>query len=160
MHTLLIDYSIAIVNITFICAGKPNNSCDLYHCFNPSKAGIWNWTQTSSWGCLCFCPLWSEVKSFSCVGLFVTPWIVALQAPLSMGFSRPEYWSGLPRPPPGDLSNPGIEPRSPAFQPDSLAAEPQGKHPVKFLFFFPSLSSWGLLVIYVSHFSVNRWQVK
>ena len=60
LHTLLIDYSIVIVNITFICAGKPNNSCDLHHCYNPSKAGVWNWTQTSSWGCLCFSP--HEVK--------------------------------------------------------------------------------------------------
>ena len=42
-----------------------------------------------------------------------TPWTVAHQAPLSMGFSRQEYWSGLPCPPPGDLPNPGIEPRSP-----------------------------------------------
>ena len=44
----------------------------------------------------------------------VTPWTVAHQAPLSMGFSRQEYWSGLPFPPPGDLPNPGIEPRPPA----------------------------------------------
>ena len=44
-----------------------------------------------------------------------------------MEFSRPEYWSGQPFPPPGDLPNPGIEPRSPALQADSLPAEPQGK---------------------------------
>ena len=43
---------------------------------------------------------------------FVTPWTVACQAPLSMGFPRQEYWSGLPCPSPGDLSNPGIEPTS------------------------------------------------
>ena len=48
----------------------------------------------------------------SCVQLFVTLWTVACQAPLSMGFSRQEYWSGLPRPPPGDLPNPGTEPVS------------------------------------------------
>ena len=54
------------------------------------------------------------MKSLSRVQLFVTPWIVAQQAPLSMGFSRPEYWSGLPFPSAGDLPNPGIEPRSPA----------------------------------------------
>ena len=47
---------------------------------------------------------------------FVTPWTVARQAPLSMGFSRQEYWSGLPFPSPGYLPNPGIEPRSPALQ--------------------------------------------
>ena len=46
---------------------------------------------------------------------FVTPWTVAHQAPLSMGFPRQEYWSGLPFLPPGDLPDPGIEPRSPAL---------------------------------------------
>ena len=45
----------------------------------------------------------------SCVQFFVTPWTVARQAPLSMGFSRQEYWGGLPCPPPGGLPNPGIE---------------------------------------------------
>ena len=45
----------------------------------------------------------------------MTPWTVALQAPLSMGFSRPEYWSGLPCPPPGDLPDPGIKPGSPVL---------------------------------------------
>ena len=44
--------------------------------------------------------------------LFVTPWTVALQAPLPMGFPSQEYWSGLPFPPPGDLSDPGIKPKS------------------------------------------------
>ena len=48
-----------------------------------------------------------------CARLFVTPWTVALQAPLSMGFSRQEYWSGLPFPPSGDLPDSGIKPRSP-----------------------------------------------
>ena len=52
---------------------------------------------------------------------------VAHQALLSMGFSRQEYWSGLSCPPPGDLPNPGIEPRSPALQVDSLPSEPPGK---------------------------------
>jgi len=56
-----------------------------------------------------------------------TPWTVARQAPLSMGFSRQECWSGLPFPSPGDLPNPGIEPRSPALQGDSLPTELQGK---------------------------------
>ena len=57
----------------------------------------------------------------------VTPWAVARQAPLSMGFSRQEDWSGLPGPPPGDLPNPGIKSRSPAMQADSLPAELPGK---------------------------------
>ena len=51
---------------------------------------------------------------------FVTPWTVSRQAPLSMEFSRQEYWCGLPFPPPGDLPNPGIKPGSPALQADSL----------------------------------------
>ena len=56
-----------------------------------------------------------------------TPWTVAYQAPSSMGFSRQEYWSGLPFPSPGDLPEPGIEPWSPAFQADALTSEPPGK---------------------------------
>ena len=68
-----------------------------------------------------------EVKSLSRVQLFVTPWTVAHQAPPSMGFSRQEYWSGLPFPSPGDLPDPGIEPRSPALQADALTSEPPGK---------------------------------
>ena len=56
-----------------------------------------------------------------------TPWTVARQAPLSMGFSRQAYWSGLPFPSPGDLPNPGIEPGSPALQADSLPTELPGK---------------------------------
>ena len=68
-----------------------------------------------------------KVKTLSRVPLFVTPWTVAYQAPLSMGFSRQEYWSGLPFPSSGDLPNPGIEPRSPAFQADALTSEPPGK---------------------------------
>ena len=51
-----------------------------------------------------------KVKLLSPVQLFVTPWPVAYQAPLSMGFSRQEYWSGVPFPSPGDLPHPGIEP--------------------------------------------------
>ena len=58
--------------------------------------------------CMCVCVL----GHFSCVQLFVTPWTIACQAPLSMGFSRQEYWSGLPFPPPRDLPHPGIEPES------------------------------------------------
>ena len=60
----------------------------------------------------------------SCLQLFVTPWTVAQQVPISMGFSKQEYWSGLPRPPLGNLLNPGIEPRSPALQVDALPHEP------------------------------------
>ena len=69
-----------------------------------------------------------KVKSLSRVRLFATPWTVAHQAPLSMGFSRQEYWSGLLFPSPGDLPDPGIEPRSPALQADALTSEPPGKN--------------------------------
>ena len=67
------------------------------------------------------------VKSLSHVQLFATSWTVACQAPLSMGFSRQDYWSVWPFPPPGDLPNPGIEPGSLALQADSLPSEPPGK---------------------------------
>ena len=68
-----------------------------------------------------------KVKSLSRVRLFAIPWTVAYQAPPSTGFSRQEYWSGLPFPSPGNLPNPGIEPWSPAFQADALTSEPPGK---------------------------------
>ena len=58
--------------------------------------------------------------------LFATLWTVALQAPLTMGFARQEYWSELPFPSAGDLPNPGIKPGFPALQADSLPAEPPG----------------------------------
>ena len=68
-----------------------------------------------------------KVKLLSSVRLFVTPWTAVYQAPPSMGFSRQEYWSGLPFPSPGDFPDPGIEPGSPAFQADALTSEPAGK---------------------------------
>ena len=74
---------------------------------------------------------WVVVKvTQSCLTL-VTPWTVACKVPLSMGFSRQEYWSGLPFPSSGDLSDPEIEPRSPALQAESLPTELGGKpyHP-------------------------------
>ena len=69
-----------------------------------------------------------NVKLLSRVQLFVTPWTIAYQAPPPMGFSRPEYWSGLPFPSPGDLPD-WIEPRSPALQADALPSEPPGNPP-------------------------------
>ena len=65
-----------------------------------------------------------KVKSLSHVRLFVIPWTVAYQAPLSMGFSRQECWRGLPLLSPGDLPNPGTEPGSPPLQADALPSEP------------------------------------
>ena len=67
------------------------------------------------------------MKLLSCVRLFATPWAVAYQALLSMGFSRQEYWSGLSFPSPGDRPDPGIEPGSPALQAYSILSEPPGK---------------------------------
>ena len=77
------------------------------------------------------------MKSLGRVGLFATPWTVGHQAPPSMGFSRQEYWSGLPFPSPGDLPDPGIEPRSPVLQADALTSEPQGS-----LYMFSLLKNW------------------
>ena len=70
------------------------------------------------------------LSHFSQVRLFAILWTIALQAPLSMGFSRQEYRNGLPYPPPGDLPNSGIEPTSsasPALQPDSSPVSHQGR---------------------------------
>ena len=75
--------------------------------------------------CWSWCSL-VRAKSLSHIRLFVTPWTVAHQAPLSMGFSRQEYWSGLPCPPPGNLLDPETEPMSPALQEDSLPLSHQG----------------------------------
>ena len=61
------------------------------------------------------------------IQLFATLWTIAHQAPLSIEFSRQEFWSELPFPSPGDLPNPGIEPGSPTLQADSLLSEPPGK---------------------------------
>ena len=80
---------------------------------------------------LCLFKLYTEwvkwVKSLSRVWLFATPWTIAYKAPLSMEFSRQEYWNGLPFPSPGDLPDPGIEPGSPALQADALPSEPPEK---------------------------------
>ena len=67
------------------------------------------------------------ISHFSRVRFFETAWTVARQAPLFVGFSRQDYWSGLPCPPLGDLPDPGVEPRFPALQADSLPSEPPGK---------------------------------
>ena len=66
------------------------------------------------------------VLSRSVVSDSVTPWTAACQAPLPMGFSRPEHWSGVPCPAPGGLPKAGLEPRPPALQADSLPAELPG----------------------------------
>ena len=87
----------------------------------------WKWPPSWLWwwflvSCMCVCELLSGIWLFS------IPRTVACQAPLSMGFFRQEYWSGLPFSPPGNLPNPVIEPRSLALQADSLTSEPPGAH--------------------------------
>ena len=77
-----------------------------------------------------------HVFMLSCVRLFVTPWTVAHQAPLSMGFSKQEYWSGLPCPSPRNLPDPGIKatsPVSPALQADFLPGKPMHSFSFQFL---------------------------
>ena len=90
-----------------------------------------------------------KVRLLSHVRLFVTQWTVAYQAPPSVGFSRQEYWSELPFPSPGDLPNPGIEPRSPELQADALPSEPPGKQCYSFLFshplFLPLFPCWDII---------------
>ena len=90
----------------------------------------------------------SGLVTKSCLPL-VNPWIVPCQAPPSMGFPKQEYWSGLPFPSPGDLPDPGMEPRSPALQADSLLSEPPGKPlnhhysgPTRYMAAFVFLSTW------------------
>ena len=78
--------------------------------------------------------LWMNNVCVQLCPALVTPWTVACQAPLSIGFSRQEYWSGLSFPPPGNFPNPGIEPRSPTLQVDSLQSEPAGKPSVWIIF--------------------------
>ena len=94
----------------------------------PMDRGAWGYSPR-------VCARVHTLSHFSCVRLFATPWTVAHQASLSMGFSRKEHWSGLPCPPPGDLPDPGIKPASPALHADSFTAELPGK---------PSYSPWGL----------------
>ena len=79
------------------------------------------------------------LRRFSCVRLFATPWTVARQAPLCMGFSRQEYCSRLPFPPPGDIPDPGIElvsPATPALAGRFFTSEPPGEPLLCFSFHF------------------------
>ena len=106
-----------------------DNSLDVMSIFANNRSTQWSIPSpykplnTCTWRCLQPPPCGGLVAE-SCPAL-ATPWTVARQAPLSMGFSRQEYWTGLPCPPPGDLPDPKI-PRSPALQADSLLSEPPG----------------------------------
>ena len=81
------------------------------------------WVQSLVWED----PLEKETATHSSILAWRIPWTVAHQAPLSLGFPRQEYWSGLPFPPPEDPFNPGIKPGSPAWQVDSLPLSHQGR---------------------------------
>ena len=103
------------------------------------------------WPSPCMCSFIRKWKcwSLSHVRLFETPWSVAHQAAPSMGSSRPEYWSELPFPSPGDLPSPGIKPGSPSLQADSLLSEPQGSPS----FISPSVNYASETVIWSHRFS-------
>ena len=108
-----------------------------------------------------------KLKLLSHVWLFATPWTVAYQGPLSMGFSRQEYWSGLPFPSPGDLPSPGIEPRSPALQADTLLANAPNTYHVKTmnLIWFELVPFTGYLSKYLTSLGsvrekTKKWQTK
>ena len=101
------------------------------------------------------------VELLSRVRLFAIPWTVAYQVPPSMEFSRQGYWMGLPFPSPGDLPNPGIEPRSPSVQADALLAEPLGKpltYAVKFkeYIIFMCLCVYMCVCVCVCVYSLNN----
>ena len=99
------------------------------------------------------------MKLLSHVRLFVTPWTVAHQTPPSMGFSRQEYWSGLPFPSPGDLPDPGIEPRSPALRADALLSQLPGnsiymrRYTVLVFFFLTYFTLYNRLQFYPPHWN-------
>ena len=105
--------------------------------------GLWKLCRTSlayEWVCPTAWESEAKVKSLSRVQLLATPCTVAYHALPFMGFSRQEYWSGLPFPSPEDLPDPGIEPQSPALQAGVLPSEPPGKSWEKLLF-----KKWKLL---------------
>ena len=93
------------------------------------------------------CSIQWKVESLSRVQLFATPWTVAYQAPLFMGFSRQEYWSGVPFPSPGDLPDPGIKPGSPALQADAVLSDPPGKPSLYSRFLFKKSVLYTVVVV-------------
>ena len=94
-------------------------------CIFVSISNFWLLLILNGWVCQFLYGLF--ILRHSVVSNSVTPWTVAHQAPLSMEFSRQEYWSGLPCPPSGNLPNPGIKPGSPTLQAESLPSGPRGK---------------------------------
>ena len=111
--------------------------------------------------CMCCAKVLSDVQ------LFVMPWTVAHQAPLSMEILQKECWNRLPCPPPGDLLNPGIKPRSPTLQADSLPFEPPGKSCRRnviffylFIFFFLSLNEKSIICHHAECQRIWSWAHK
>ena len=99
----------------------------------------------------------TETVVAQCVRLFATPWTVARQAPLSMGFSRQEFWSGLPFPSPGD-PYPRIEPESPALQADSLPSKLPGKPESPPVLRLNNIPLYGYITFFLIHSSVwDTW---
>ena len=119
------------------CQFKRHMSCGVsslcgsplkYSCLkNPRDRGAWWVTKSGTWLSMHAYTATNIVKAAVLSKLFATAWTVSCQAPPSMGFSRQEYWGGLPCPSPGDLPNPGIEPGSQTLQADFLPSEPPGK---------------------------------
>ena len=104
----------------------------------PPLDGAWAFSFTTALSGLSY-PLKKWSQSLSCVRLFANPWTVAHQALPSMGFSRQVYWSGFPFPSPGELPNPGTEPRAPTLQADTLTSEPAEKQ-LPYIFRFVTLA--------------------
>ena len=100
--------------------------------------------------------------ALSCLNLVIS-WTIACQAPLSMGFSRQEYWSGLPFPSPGDLPDPGIEPMSPALQVDALPTELCTKPLISYAVFqikAPLAHNWPILTMRKSRKTLSAGLMK
>ena len=133
LHRFFTDSIVCVCMCAVLVSQLCPTLCDPLGCSPPGSSGhgilqarILEWIAIPfslivSCAVLCCAYLLSHVQ------LFANPWVVACQTLLSMGFSRQEYWSGLPCPPPGNLPIPGIKPRFPALQVNFLPSEPPGK---------------------------------
>ena len=136
------------------CISKPPNPKRYHSHFQHPQSRAWQDAIFLSVVC---------AYSFSCVWLSTTLWTVAHQPPLSMGFSRQEYWSGLPCPPPGGLPNPGIKPSSPSLQADYWQPQRKPSVPSQLTFstIFVSSIRWRIATVLFSswkhHYSYLRW---
>ena len=133
LHTLLVVLSAGGMHSTLVLLLTPTFCSRLFRSGSRGSL-VFLCLLFICWNCA-----WKKVKvtMLWSVWLSAAPWTVAHQAPPSMGFPRQEYWSGLPFPSPGDIPNPGIEPRSPALQADTLTSEPPGNCAYLQLFLIP-----------------------